>query len=86
MIKLKPIKHNQNVITVPNGSQILFSYETPVAIISANGYNFITEQFHSVTTSRHINRFMQSLEYKKVSQDSINNYATTIVDNSSKLV
>ena len=74
MIKLKPIKHNQNIITVPNGAQILFSYETPVAIISADGFNFITEQYHSVTTSRHINRFMQDLEYEKVSQNSLDNY------------
>ena len=74
MIKLKPIKHNQNVITVPNGSQILFSYETPVAVISADGSNQVTEQYHSVTTSRHINRFMQDLEYKKVSQSSLDNY------------
>ena len=74
MIKLKPIKHNQNVVTVPNGAQILFSYETPVAIISADGTNTVTEQFHSVTTSRHINRFMQDLEYKKVSQDSLDNF------------
>ena len=74
MIKLKPIKHNQNVVTVPNGAQILFSYETPVAIISADGTNTVTEQFHSVTTSRHINRFMQDLEYKKVSQDSLDHY------------
>ena len=74
MIKLKPIKHNQNVITVPNGAQILFSYETPVAVISADGFNTITEQYHSVTTSRHINRFMQDLDYKKVSQNSLDNY------------
>ena len=74
MIKLKPIKHNQNVVTVPNGAQILFSYETPVAIISTDGFNTVTEQFHSVTSSRHINRFMQDLEYEKVSQDSLDNF------------
>ena len=61
-------------MTVPNGAQILFSYETPVAVISADGINTVTEQFHSVTTSRHINRFMQNLEYKKVSQDSLDNF------------
>ena len=74
MIKLKPIANNQNVVITPNGSQILFSYETPVAVISANGFHGVTEQFHSVTTSRHINRFMQGLDYEPMPQQSLDNY------------
>ena len=52
---------NQTIVTVKdnNGRNIecLYSYETPVAIRCANGL-FKTERKWSVTTSRHVNKFI----------------------------
>ena len=65
MMKIKNYGSNQTVVQ-ENGLQVLYSYETPVALISRiNGEVRIyrTEQFHSVTTSKHINKFLRT-EYR----------------------
>jgi len=55
-MKIKSIGSNQTVLT--KGSvQVLFSYETPVAVfVESRGY-FRTDKKHSVTTSKHINKW-----------------------------
>ena len=55
-MKLKPIANNMNELTLSNGTQVLFSYETPVASWE-NGQFYKTEKFWSKTTSRHINKW-----------------------------
>lgn len=39
-------------------TRVLFSYETPVAAVNRDGY-FRTEEFFSVTTSQHINKWFR---------------------------
>jgi len=56
-MKIKTISKNLNVVS-NNDVALCFSYETPVA-----GYNsqigfFKTKKFWSVTTSKHINKFL----------------------------
>ena len=55
-MKLKPIASNMTELTLANGTQVLFSYETPVASWE-NGQFYKTEKFWSKTTSRHINKW-----------------------------
>ena len=72
-ISLKPMKHNYNVIMF-NNDQILFSYETPVAIIEGDGNIYRTKQYYSSTTTKHINKFLFGLKYETVDQSKIDNY------------
>tara|TARA_Y100001963_G_C6523536_1_gene327763 strand:+ start:96 stop:341 length:246 start_codon:yes stop_codon:yes gene_type:complete len=72
-MKLKPIAANQNVISYPNGSEIFFSYQTPVAGYSpANGY-FKTKEWYSTTTTRHINKYLPCKDVAELDQETINN-------------
>ena len=58
-MKLRQIGSNQTEVIIGNKT-VLFSYETPVAAF-INGQGFIqTEKKWSVTTSRHINKWLQS--------------------------
>lgn len=57
-MKLIPLGSNQNLIRLNNGTQVLFSYKTPVAaFVPGQGY-FRTSQNWSRTTSKHINRWL----------------------------
>jgi len=53
-MRLKHIATNKNEITLSDGTQVLFSYQTPVAAWK-EGEFFKTDKFWSKTTSRHIN-------------------------------
>ena len=53
-MNLKHLASNKNEITLSDGTQVLFSYATPVAAW-VNGEFFKTSKKWSQTTSRHIN-------------------------------
>ena len=55
-MKLNPVGSNMNEIEV-DGKSILFSYKTPVAGWDDEGA-FRSEDFFSVTTSKHINKYL----------------------------
>ena len=55
-MKLNPVGLNMNEIEV-DGKSILFSYKTPVAGWDDEGA-FRSEDFFSVTTSKHINKYL----------------------------
>ena len=55
-MKLNPVGSNMNEIEV-DGKSILFSYKTPVAGGDDEGA-FRSEDFFSVTTSKHINKYL----------------------------
>lgn len=63
-MKLKPLASNMTSLTFDKDGErheILFSYETPVAarILSSDGMTYVkTDKRWSVTTSRHINKFL----------------------------
>jgi hypothetical protein len=56
-MKLEPLSGNKNQITLSDGTQVLFSYATPVACW-VNGEYFKTSKKWSQTTSRHINSWV----------------------------
>ena len=55
-MKLKNIGSNMNEVVI-EGKYILFSYKTPVAGWDESGA-FRSEDFFSVTTSKHINKYL----------------------------
>ena len=55
-MELKHISGNKNQITLKDGTQVLFSYATPVACW-IDGAFYKTDKFWSKTTSRHINEW-----------------------------
>lgn len=60
-MKLTPIAANQNEVTINDGTQIFFSYRTPVAAyLPEKGY-VRTSTYWSKTTSRHINKWLQNV-------------------------
>ena len=65
---------NQNVIRFNNGTEVLFSYETPVAgystEVDGTGW-FRTEKHFSATTSKHINKWLGDVNATEVKQSFI---------------
>ena len=59
-MKVKNVGNNQTEITLPDGTQVLVSYETPVAAYRV-GHWYRTEKSWSATTSRHINKWLNGL-------------------------
>lgn len=54
-MNLTTIGANQTMITLADGSQVFFSYNTPVAAyLPGEGY-LVTATKHSATTSKHVN-------------------------------
>ena len=75
-MKLTPIAANQTEVSINDGTQIFFSYRTPVAAyLPEKGY-VRTERFWSKTTSRHINKWLQGVNnVSEVSQTVLDNLA-----------
>ena len=66
-MKLTPIAANQTSVTFNDGTEVFFSYKTPVAAyLPEKGY-VKTEKFYSVTTSRHINKYLPTKDVPEVS-------------------
>lgn len=53
-MKLTRLNANANILTTPSGAEVLFSYQTPVAIHWPGEPWIRTETFYSRTTSKHI--------------------------------
>ena len=57
-MKLNPVAANQTELELPNGTTVFFSYKTPVAChVPGEGYAK-TDKRWSVTTSKHIGKFI----------------------------
>ena len=67
-MQLRPIASNMTQLDLNNGYQVLFSYQTPVACLSDNGY-YRTSKKWSVTTSRHINKWLDGVLAKEQPQE-----------------
>ena len=65
-MKLTPIAANQTEVSYNDGTQVFFSYRTPVAAyLPERGY-VRTATYWSKTTSRHLNKWLQKVN--KVSE------------------
>ena len=73
-MKLTPIAANQTEVSYNNGTQVFFSYRTPVAAyVPSQGY-IRTAKKWSVTTSRHINKWLGGINnVTEVTQEQLNN-------------
>ena len=72
-MKLTPIAANRNVISYNDGTEVFFSYSTPVAGYHPKLGYVRTQQWYSSTTTRHINKYLESVNATEVSQETINN-------------
>ena len=71
-MKLTPIAANRNVISYNDGTEVFFSYSTPVAGYSTELGYVRTKEWYSSTTTRHINKYLGDIEAIKVPQQTIN--------------
>ena len=72
-MQLKTIAANQTQLNLNNGTEIFFSYETPVAA-KLPDYEYIrTATKWSVTTSRHINKWLEGVNATEGDQEVLNN-------------
>lgn len=67
-MKIKNIGSNMTELHTDD-AVILFSYETPVALLRKSDHEYLrTDLFWSVTTSRHINKWLKGVEAQTVPQ------------------
>ena len=59
-MKVQPIGSNQTQVSLADGTEVLFSYSTPVAALVPGKGWMRTEKTYSVTTSKHVNRWLSS--------------------------
>ena len=72
-MQLKRIAANQTELVLNNGTTVFFSYDTPVAA-QLPDYEYVrTATKWSVTTSRHINKWLEGVNATEVSQDILDN-------------
>lgn len=71
--KIEVLKSNMTVVYTDNYT-ILYSYSTPVACYELEtGKYYRTNHFHSVTTSKHINNWLQGKDAVLVDQSFFDN-------------
>jgi hypothetical protein len=73
-MKLRQLATNMTLLEFGRDNELLFSYETPVAGRNKNGY-FRTAERYSVTTSRHINKYLAGRKAEEVPQVMIDLFA-----------
>lgn len=71
-MKLKSLGSNKTELHLNNGTIVFFSYETPVAACLGTGGFIRTNTKYSVTTSKHITRWLAGANAKLVPQSDIN--------------
>ena len=69
-MKINPIASNMTEATLANGDLVLFSYKTPVAA-RVGGKFFRTTYKWSMTTSRHINKWLALYSIGKGTDDTM---------------
>ena len=60
-MKLTPIAANQNEVEFTNGTQVFFSYKTPVAAYCPSRGYIRTANWFSSTTTRHMNKWLDGV-------------------------
>ena len=69
-MKLKQIGTNQTELTTKEGNQLFFSYETLVAVRTESTV-YVTEVKYSNTTTKHIIKWKENLNFENVSQNQL---------------
>lgn len=76
-MRIKPIASNMTELVLNDGTQVLFSYQTPVACYiydKAHGHHvfYKTSYKWSKTTSRHINKWLDGVQAIQADQGFFN--------------
>ena len=72
-MQLTPIAANQTQLNLNDGTEVFFSYRTPVAAKLPN-YDYIrTATKWSTTTTRHINKWLEGVTAQTVDQSILDN-------------
>ena len=73
LMQLTPIAANQTQLNLNEGTEVFFSYRTPVAAKLPN-YDYIrTATKWSTTTTRHINKWLEGVTAQTVDQSILDN-------------
>lgn len=70
-MRLVQLGSNKTEIIYHTGLRVLFSYDTPVAAELANGKILRTDKKYGVTTSKHINQWLEGREFTLCPQQRI---------------
>ena len=68
-MQLKQLGTNQTLVNYNDGTEVFFSYETPVAGYHPDLGVLKTEEWYSSTTTRHINKYLGNLDNEVVEVD-----------------
>ena len=85
-MKLQSFAANRTLLSFDDGTEIFFSYETPVAGYS-NKLGYVrTNTWYSSTTTRHINKYLKCQtilgnDILEVDQETINNLIREYIPN-----
>ena len=84
-MQLHSFATNRTLLTFDDGTEVFFSYETPVAGYSNNLGYVKTKSWYSSTTTRHINKYLGDKllgdTVSEVDQDVINNLIREYIPN-----
>lgn len=79
-MKIKQLKSNMTELTIADGTQVLFSYETPVASYQYASGLKKTDKKWSQTTTKHVNQWIQDMGYNPKDIPSVDqDYFTNLV-------
>ena len=67
-MKLTRLGASKTLLALSSGTEIFYSYNTPVACQMNTGEIFKTEEYFSRTTSKHITQYLNGREAEKVEQ------------------
>jgi hypothetical protein len=84
-MKLKSFATNRTLLTFDDGTEVFFSYQTPVAGYSESLGYVKTKSWYSSTTTRHINKYLGDNilgdTFSEVDQSVINNLIREYIPN-----
>ena len=70
-MKIKRLGASKTLLALPSGSEIFYSYDTPVAAQVAGEF-YKTKEYFSRTTSKHITQYLNGREAEVGPQSMIN--------------
>ena len=70
-MKLERLGTSKSLLTLSSGSEIFYSYNTPVAC-KVSGDLYRTKEYYSRTTSKHITQYLNGRNAEEVEQSFIN--------------
>ena len=70
-MKIKRLGASKTILALSSGSEIFYSYDTPVAAQVAGEF-YKTNEYYSRTTSKHITQYLNGREAEVVPQSMIN--------------